>query len=413
MSASPAAEKLPGICPVYAKQDIDVMSEAAFIIVLSILAYTWLGYPLLLALAAASRRPGHGIVAEQKDVKPAVSVLVTVRNEAEVIRQRVANILDGDYPGELLEVMVASDGSIDETERIVKELAAADPRIRLLRTGGGGKSHAQNLAIARAGGEIVILTDAETAFAKNTISRLACRFADGTVGCVSGRLVMGKGKNGIAESQGLYWRYEMLLRSLESRAGTLHTASGLAMAFRRELFQPFEAVYGDDCIIPLNIIARGYRVVHENSAVAYDEMPHGIRSELNARIRMTLRNITCTLSKHQLINPFRHPLFSVSIVSHKLLRWFTPYSLILLLAANLPLLGRGWFFTAAFTLQLIAYLAALIGLAGEKIGRRVPLASPAFSFLLANVGFFLGVLYAMMGRRITAYREAAPAPADE
>ena len=388
------------------------MIETFFVIVLAMLAYTWLGYPLLLALAAAGKRKRGGGEARHDAGLP-VTVLIAARDEEDVIGGRIANILESDYPAGLLDVLVVSDGSTDATERIVSELAAGDPRVRLLRTAGGGKSQAQNQGVALARGRIVVLTDAGSMFGPGTIRSLARGFSRPEVGCVSGRMVLGDSRDAIGRSQGLYWRFEMLLRRLESAAGTMHTASGLAMAFRKELYSPVETAYGDDCAIPLDIIARGYRVAHADDADAFDEMPHDVRGELEARVRMTLRNITCTLSRHQLLNPFRHPVYAVSIVSHKLLRWLTPYLLILLMATNLLLLGNGALFPLIAAMQLCAYAAGLIGFAAERMGKRVPIASAAFSFALANAGFFLGVLYAMLGKRITNYKGASLARADE
>jgi len=332
-------------------------------------------------------------------------VLLSVHNEEHLIKKRIVNLLESDYPKDLIEVLVASDGSTDTTDEIVDSMNRVDSRIRLFKTKRGGKSAAQNKAVPYASGEVVVLTDAEAMFDKNTIKNLMKGFDDSKVGCVSGRLVLINSKSGsISEGQGFYWKYETLLRRLECRIGTLHTASGQIMAFRKNLFVPFDCNYGDDCIIPLDIISQGYRVIHEDTAIAYDTFPSTMEGELKARIRMTLRNITCTLGRHSMLNPVKFPLLSFSILSHKIFRWLTPYFMIALFIANFFMIEESSFYMLTFCCQLLFYLLGLIGFIAEKNSCRLPITSQVFSFILANVGFFIGVLKAGFGKRVTSYR---------
>lgn len=365
-----------------------------------ILLYTWCGY-LFLLLILARLRPKE---LKKKDVYPYVTVLLTVHNEEHVIERRIKNLLEIDYPENLLEILIASDGSTDKTNDIVDSMGKEVKRIRLFKTEGGGKASTQNKAIPMAKGEIIVLTDAEASFNKDTIKNIVRNFANDKVGCVSGRLMLRNEDNSISESQGFYWKYETLLRRLESQIGTLHTASGQIMAFRKSLFMPFESKYGDDCIIPLDIIAQGYEVIHDDNAIADDIFPSTVKGELKARIRMTLKNITCTLSKYQLLNPFRFPLISISILSHKIFRWLTPYFMIALFISNYFLLKESSFYKFTFYCQLIFYLLGLVGYLAERNNFRMPIASQAFSFLLANIGFFFGVLKALLGKSMTSYK---------
>ncbi len=210
--------------------------------------------------------------------------------------------------------------------------------------------------------------------------------------------------NSISEGHEFYWKYETLLRRLESKVGTLHTATGSIMAFRKNLFRPFEDKYGDDCVIPLDIISQGYKVVHDDKAIAYDTFPSTIERELKTRIRMTLRNITGTFSKFHLLNPFRFSLIFVSILSHKIFRWLTPYFMIVLFISNYLLLKESFFYKIILYCQLIFYFSGVIGFVAERNSYRIPIASQSFSFLLANIGFFFGVLKALFGQKIVAYR---------
>jgi cellulose synthase/poly-beta-1,6-N-acetylglucosamine synthase-like glycosyltransferase len=338
------------------------------------------------------------------EIYPSVTVLLTVHNEEDLIEKRVLNILDADYPADKLEVLVASDGSTDRTDEIVENIRRKDERVRLFSTDGGGKSVTQNLAIPHAKGEIIVLTDAETKFDNNAVRKIVSNFNDDSVGCASGRLLLVKSGSSISESQGMYWKYETIMRRLESRLGTMHTASGQIMAFRKTRFRPFECEFGDDCIIPLDMLCQGFKVVHDDDAIAFDIFPSSIKSELRARVRMTLKNITCTLSRYELLNPLDRPLISISILSHKLLRWLTPYLMLTLLISNYFLFGYGLIYQLIFMSQLFFYSCAIAGYFAEKNQFRLPVASQVFSFMLANIGFFIGVLKAICGEKIFAYK---------
>ncbi len=365
-----------------------------------IMAYTWIGYLLFVKLLTWLRKTGNEL---GHPVWPSVTVLLAVRDEERNIRQRINNLLDADYPEDRLEILVASDNSTDKTDEIVNSIASFENRLKLVKTEMGGKSVVQNRAIPLASGQIVVLTDAETLFAKDTIKTLLRNFTDNEVGCVSGRLVLKDGNSSISKGHGIYWSYEIVLRKLESDASILHTASGAIMAFRKDLFRPFDPKYGDDCIIPLNVISQGYKVIHEDNAVAYDAFPSTIKEELKARTRMTLRNITCTLSKYRLLNPFRFPLISHSILFHRVFRWLTPYFMIILFVNNIFLLHGGSFYQVLLCFQIAFYLFGLLGFIAEKNNLRIPFVNHIFTLVLANIGFFMGVLRALAGGNMIRY----------
>ena len=346
-----------------------------------------------------------------EDILPTITIVLTVHNEEKLIAKRLDNLLAQDYPSQSFDILVASDGSTDKTNSIVESYCVKHKQITLQKTCGGGKSTTQNKVIPLAMGEIIILTDAGTRFEKTTLRQLVRCFADNRIGCVVGRLILTPESSGsVAESQGIYWKFEMALRKLESKIGIMHTASGQIMAFRKVLFVPFDSQYGDDCIVPLDILGQGYFVVHEDQAVAYDTFPSTLKGELQARIRMTLRNITCTFSRYFLLDPFRYPLLSIAIISHKLLRWFTPFFMIILFLTNIFLLFHSSFFLLLASAQCLFYLCALIGFITERSGIRLPIVSQIFSFVLANIGFFLGVIKALAGKRITSYRNEQSCP---
>jgi cellulose synthase/poly-beta-1,6-N-acetylglucosamine synthase-like glycosyltransferase len=299
--------------------------------------------------------------------------------------------------------LVASDGSTDNTETIVRELSERDPRVELVRTKGrAGKSQAQNVAAQHASGEILLFTDVETRIPPDALQPILGNFSDPQVGLVTAVVNFPKGDGAVAGGQGFYWRYETFLRQMESDIGILATASGQLLAVRRSLFRPIDPQHGDDCIIPLDVCLHGFRVVQEPRAVVTDVMPHTIEGELRARIRMTTRNWTGTFSRPALLNPLRFPGTAWSLVSHKLLRWLTPFLLVSALISNTVLVLEHRAVLLWFT-QAIFYLAAIVGWLRERKGQSAAPFSYAFCFCLANVGFMLGIVKAFRGQRTVAY----------
>lgn len=366
-----------------------------------ILVYTWMVYPIVVWLL--SRLFPCPVACSESAANPTVSIILPVHNEENCIAAKLQNCLELQYPRERLEILVVSDHSTDNTEQTVEEFAARDPRIRLLRTHGrAGKSNGQNLAVQEANGDILFLTDANARARPDVLRLLTSNFADPGVGLATATLHFSDPANAIGDGQGLYWRYELFLRKAESDLGILATASGAALAMRRALFRPMQEWYGDDCILPLDVRLQDHRVLHDSRSVVFDSMPHTIEGELRARIRMTARNWTGTLSRPQLLNPFRFPLTSGGLLSHKLLRWLTPFFLLLAFIVNTLLVLRGEFLVL-WLAQVLFYLAALVGWIQMRKRERVGIFAHPFSFCLANLGFLLGMIRAFRTRRIVAY----------
>lgn len=369
-------------------------------IVLSLLtAYVWAGYPLLLWLLRRilPRRPAQG------ESRVFVSVIVAVHNEESKIGAKLLDCMQLSYPSDLVEFLVVSDGSTDRTEEIVGEHASSDPRIHLLRSERVGKSGAQNLAVEHAQGQILVFTDAGTRTQSNLLQTLVGNFADSRVGLATGVVYFGHPGEAVLKGQGFYWRYEFFLRQVESDVGILSTATGTSLAMRRELFRPMESCYGEDCILPLDVRLQGYRVVQDPEAVVFDTMPDTVEGEFRARVRMTARNWTGTLSRPALLNPLRFPLTSLGLISHKLLRWLTPVLLAIIFSLNVFLVFHHQQIFL-WILQLIFYAAALVGWISTRMKRPAGIFAYPFSFCLANVGFLLGLLKAARSEKITAYQ---------
>ena len=365
------------------------------------MAYVYVGYGALLRLLTKlrgkSRRPIHF----RDDAWPSICAVLTVHNEEDTIAARLNNLLSQVYPEGRLDILVASDGSTDRTDLLVAELAAGRP-MRLLRLERLGKSFAQNAAVAQSSADIVVLTDAQTIFDAGCIRQMAAAFADPSVGCVTAHVQFTKGEGAISQSQDHYWRHELALREHESDLGILAVASGQAMAFRRALFNELPSFSGDDCIIPLDVLRQGYVVVHCRHALAYDVMPNDLAGEFRARIRMTARNWAGTWLFPSLLNPLRHPGYSLSLWSHKLLRWLGPVVLILIGLAAIGLSAYGHQSPAVITAAALVLTVA--GFLADRRGLRLPVAGAAYSFALANAGFLLGIANAIFGSQVSVYR---------
>lgn len=335
---------------------------------------------------------------------PKISVVVLAYNEQDTIVQKIENALQCQYPSDRFELLVVSDGSTDDTDNLVRQYP--DSRVRLFRPPHReGISDSQNQAVEQVRGDIVVFSDAETVFDTDFLVQIAKAFADPTVGCVTGRLFMKlKSGQGISESQGFYWSYELKLRSLESRLGVLAVGSGACLAIRREIYHPLKPEHGGDCVIPLEAVRQGWKVVQAEQALAYDQMHHELRREFRARVRMTTRNWLGTWAYPELINPWSRPGYAGVLWCHKLLRWLSPFFLLAATGISIGLALRAEFFLFASLGFTGFYLLGLLGWLAETRGKKVPLASTIFSFLLAQAGFLLGVIIAISGRYKLDYR---------
>jgi cellulose synthase/poly-beta-1,6-N-acetylglucosamine synthase-like glycosyltransferase len=248
----------------------------------------------------------------------------------------------------------------------------------------------------------LFFTDANTRTSPDILQLLVSNFADPRTGLATATVHFGQPTDAVTKGQGLYWRYELYLREAESELGILATASGQAMAIRREIFRPIPPTYGEDCILPLEVRLQNYRVLHDSRAVVFDTMPHTIEGELRARVRMTARNWTGTLSRPAILDPFRFPLTSLGLLSHKLLRWLTPFLLTIAFAANTVLVFQHRQ-KILWMIQVLFYLCALVGWMLARRDRSAGVFAYPFSFCLANLGFLLGMVRAFRNQRITAY----------
>ena len=327
--------------------------KLAFWLSAGLLVYAQAGYGVLLAALSRLRggAPGATAAAEQ----PSVSLVIPAYAEEGVIAGKIANALALDYPRELLEVVVACDGSPDATPRRARD-AGADAVLELPH---GGKIRAQDAAVERSRSDIVAFSDANAIWERDALARLVEPFADPGVGYVCGQVqfLNDAGTN----QEGLYWRYEMWLRALESRLASVTGGNGAIYATRREDYLVVDPVMGHDLSFPFNMVKRGRRAVYAPAARAVEKMVPSIEGEF-ARKRRMMSHAWPIVVGGGLLSPRGYPpLYALMIASHRALRYASPFLHLVAFAANAVLLGDGWIYAAAFALQCALLLAALAG----------------------------------------------------
>jgi cellulose synthase/poly-beta-1,6-N-acetylglucosamine synthase-like glycosyltransferase len=323
-----------------------------FWVSVGLLFYAHIGYAGLLAALARLRpaRPVPGAL----DQVPKVSVIVPAYAEEEVITTRIENLRALDYPADRVEVIVACDGSPDGTAERARA-AGADLVLELPR---GGKIRAQDAAVARASGELLVFSDANVSWERDALRRLVAPFAEPRVGYVCGqvRLVDQRGDN----QEGLYWRYEMALRSLESRVRSVTGGNGAIYATRPESYLIFDGIMGHDLSFPFNMVKHGWRAVYAPDARASEPMVPTIKGEFSRKRRMSSQAWRTMLRGGMLSPRGYDPLYAVMIASHRLLRYATPFLHLIALGTSIALLGDGWVYDVALALQLAVLAAAVL-----------------------------------------------------
>jgi len=315
-----------------------------------------------------------------------VTVLIAVRNGEPWIRTKLNSILALEYPRELLEIIVVSDGSTDGTDRIAREFAGRG--VLLLPVPRGGKALALNAGMAQATGEILLLTDVRQPLAPDSLARMMACFADSSVGVVSGELVMRDGRGAEKRNVGLYWRYEKWIRGNLSALDSILGATGCIYAMRRNLARPLPPdTLLDDVYLPLGAFFAGYRVILEDGACAFDH-PASLHDEFRRKVRTQAGVLQLFRDYPALLSPSNRML--VHFLSHKFGRLLLPYLLIgmALSAFGLPSPWRA----AALAGQALVYALALLDVRIPARSTAKRISSPLRTFITLVSAAFLAPL---------------------
>ncbi len=339
------------------RQNARAMTVVAIVFWVSVglLLYTHLGYPALLgALAPLRRRKPAAATSAAAAATPDVSVIVAAYAEQEVIAERVSNLRALDYPADRLEVLISCDGSPDETALRARQ-AGADVVLELPR---GGKIRAQDAAVEKSRGQIVAFSDANVRWEPDALRALVAPFDDRRVGYVCGQVafVNERGTN----QEGVYWRYEMAVRELESRVRSVTGGNGAIYATRRDSYLVVDPIMGHDLSFPFNMVKRGWLAVYAPQARASEKMVPSIEGEFARKRRMMSHGWPIVLRGGMLSPRGYDPLYAFMIVSHRLLRYLSPFLHLLALGTSIALIGQGWVYVVAVVVQAAVLLAALL-----------------------------------------------------
>ncbi len=361
------------------------MMDALLWFSLAFLAYTYVGYPLLIG-ALARLRPRVGC--QEPNVGedwPEVSVIVPAHNEARHVQRKIESLRAAHYPQEKLRILFVSDGSTDGTVELLQARGDVELIVSEVRR---GKPSAINQAMARVQTPIVVFTDARQTIAPDAIAQLVACLRDPTVGVASGELVIRDARSGEARSAGLYWAYERWIRKAESAVHSTAGATGALYAMRTRDFValPADTVL-DDVAIPMQVLREGRRIVLRSGAEVYDTLPEDVAGEKRRKIRTLAGNFQFMARNPWTLDPLRNPIWW-QFVSHKLFRLLAPYFMVLLLVASLfPTGPWGALLLAG---QLAFYGLALLAKLDARF-RSFNLANFALVFVELNVAAVVGL----------------------
>jgi cellulose synthase/poly-beta-1,6-N-acetylglucosamine synthase-like glycosyltransferase len=356
------------------------VSVAVFWISISFIFYTYIGYPLLLALRAYWRT---NPIRKDPTYAPTTTFLIIAHNEEGVIRQKLENTLSLECSGQRLDVVVASDGSTDRTNEIVTQFG--DKGVRLLAYASRmGKTYALNAAIPLCHSEIIILSDARQIYASSAVRELVANFADPRIGAVTGDLQFQPSpdsKDG--ERISLYWKYEKWIRRHQTHTDSTPVVTGAIYAIRKSLFRPLpRTCIADDLAMPMSIIMQGSRVTFDPEAKAFDRYSRTLQDEFRRRVRTIAGSYQYLFCVPQVLNPKANRIW-LDFISHKTCRVIAPFALFALLVANLSI--TTWPYSLVLILQMTFYMLAGLGAVLANRGTVPRVLSAPYTFLMLNI----------------------------
>jgi biofilm PGA synthesis N-glycosyltransferase PgaC len=369
-----------------------------FWIAVAFIAYTYLLYPLLI-IAISRLRDRSVRFGDEPDELPSITMIIVVFNEENRIETKLANCFELDYPAGLLEICVVSDGSTDGTADILR---ARDDIVFIEDTENRGKPHQLNKAMERAESEILVFSDARQMYDQAALRRLVCNFKDEQIGCVSGELVFRTPDDPTGGNIGLYWAYEKSLREAESSVDSTLGVTGAIYAIRRELAAPIpDDTILDDIEIPLGAYRKGYRVIFEPRAVAFDTPSIDLGAEFRRKTRTLAGNYQLFSRNRWLLVPWNNRIF-VQAVSHKLFRLLVPWMMLAILLTSSRLEGTA--FAAVFWAQIVAYGLGILALRSGRL-RKNRMINLMAVFLTLNAAVVAGLYNYLTGTANVRWRE--------
>ncbi len=360
--------------------------EVVFFVSALIVTYAYLIYPMI--VVAWSRLATRHV--EKRYRQMPVSVVIAARNEEKNISARIENLLAQEYPRELLEIIVVTDGCSDRTAELARLYAGQGVQVLECATP-VGKATALNIGVAAAMREIVVFADARQRFSPNAVAELVSAFHDPAVGAVSGELILVQGEEigEVHEGVGLYWQYEKLIRRSESAIASVVGATGSIYAVRRALYVPLAPnTLLDDFLVPMRIVLAGYRVIFLRAARAFDFSSATASREFSRKVRTLAGNFQAVAMEPRLLSPRANPVL-FQFISHKLVRLIVPYFCLTAWISS-ALIDRP-VYRALFVAQTLFYLIGLVNLTPLKTSRVAALARVSWTFMVMNAAAVAGL----------------------
>ena len=372
-----------------------VVAETIFWLCAAVVVYVYAGYPLLLLIASTFRsRP-----IKKSKIWPTVSVIITAYNEERALARKLENTLSLDYPKELVEIIVASDCSTDQTDEITRSFESQGVRLHR-QPNRFGKTSAQNAAVEKARGDIIIFSDATTLYEPNVLKVMMPSFADPTVGCVAGRLIyVDPSSTNVGRGARSYWGYESFLKRHESKVCSLIGASGCLYAVRRSAYVPMYDEACSDFLIATKMMEQDLRAVYEPLAVCFEETNRAPGKELQMRVRVITQTFTDLWRHRGMMNPLRSGFYAIQLISHKVLRYLVPFLLLIMVLCSAMLAAHSVLHFSVLIGVLLFGLIALVAWRVELSNIPSSVLPLPYYFVLANLASMLAVYKFVTGER--------------
>ncbi|MCI0392815.1 MAG: glycosyltransferase family 2 protein [Acidobacteria bacterium] len=370
-----------------------IIAQIVFIASLVFIVFVYFGYPVFVyALSKLFAWP-----VRQADITPSVSFIIAAYNEENDLAAKIENTLSLDYPSERMEIIVASDCSTDRTDEIARSYA--ERGVVLYRQKSRlGKTVAQSRAVKVSTGDILIFSDATTIYEHDAIRQIVRSFADPEVGCVAGQLVyLDRTSSAVGKGCRSYWGYEKFLKKCESQLSSLIGVSGCLYAVRRSCHARLAHDMIDDFVVATEIHLQGLRTVYEPGAISLEATNQRSRDEFRMRVRVIEQTMNALSRYREILNPFRHGMFAIQMLCHKLLRYTVPFWLLTAFIANAALVRYSEFYLLSFIGQITFYGIALVGLLADRSKLSLGPLTFAYYFTLVNAASLLGFLKFIRG----------------
>jgi len=369
---------------------------AVFWCSIGLILYTYVFYPFYIFILIRFFKKNVG--AFYNTNLPTVSIIISAYNEEKILPEKIKNLYAIDYPSDKIEFLFGSDGSDDQTNSILDSVNKPNFKAEIFKNR-MGKANVLNHLVQKAQGEIFLFSDANTMFEPSTVKKIVKHFSDSSVGGVCGELILSTDRKFVGEvGEMSYWKYESWLKKMESDYKTLIGATGAVYAIRKSLFRPLPSnkAVTDDFLIPLEVVRKGYRVLYEPDAKAYEEPLSNVADEFQRKVRIGASNFNGISEFTDLLKP-KYGFVAFALWSHKIIRWFVPFLLIIILSSTIILSFQHDFYLLILKIEIVFIVLALFGFLFEVKNKSLGILGFPYYFIAMNLALFVGFIRFLRG----------------